>query len=192
MAVEHDTPRPTSQRPDPPAARPLRRAGRIGDTAGPASCSCTAIPLFSPAGEIIVLRVSGEVDLATIDLLRAALDALLDQRPYHLVVDLAALSFCDGQGLDELVTAACTAARNGTGYAISAPSAQADRLWSTLWPAAEVPIRYPNAATAVLAAVADQARIHIPARLAVADSPDVGRPVAAADGTRRPTATSMR
>ena len=101
-----------------------------------------------------MLRVSGEVDLATIDLLRAALDALLDQRPHHLIVDLSQLSFCDGEGLDELVTAGCTAARVGIGYAISAPSAQADRLWSTVWPAAEVPIRYPNAAAAVLAAMA--------------------------------------
>ncbi len=103
-----------------------------------------------------MLQVSGEVDLATIDLLRAALDALLDQRPHHLIVDLSQLSFCDGQGLDELVTAGCTAARVGIGYAISAPPVQADRLWSTVWPTAEVPIRYPNAAAAVLAAMADQ------------------------------------
>ena len=124
MSVGQDTQRPAGTSPE----RRARHASRSSDTDGATWCSCTATLLFSPAGDIVVLRVSGEVDLATVDLLRAALDALLDQRPHHLIVDLSQLGFCDGQGLDELVTAGCTAARVGIGYAISAPPVQADRL----------------------------------------------------------------
>jgi hypothetical protein len=41
------------------------------DTA--ASCACTATSIPSPAGEIHVLRIAGEVDLLTIAVLQCAL-----------------------------------------------------------------------------------------------------------------------
>ncbi|MFN2534631.1 MAG: STAS domain-containing protein, partial [Pseudonocardiaceae bacterium] len=54
------------------------------------------------AGEIIVVRVVGEVDLCTIPILQTALDKSLGQYPAHLLVDLARTTFCSAQGLDLL------------------------------------------------------------------------------------------
>jgi hypothetical protein len=45
---------------------------RVLDDAA-ALCSCTSTSLSSPAGEVIVLRVAGEVDLSTVSVLQAAL-----------------------------------------------------------------------------------------------------------------------
>lgn len=119
------------------------------------TCSTTAIP--APAGPVIVLRVAGEVDLSTIDLLRTALDTLLAQRPAHLIVDLSALEFCSARGLSLLGQAGDTALGHDVGYAVAAASARLNRVWAMGWTAAQRPIAFPTTADAVLAAMAHQA-----------------------------------
>ena len=104
--------------------------------------------LLSAAGEIIVLRVTGEVDLVTISVLEAALASNLDRRPAHLVVDLAGLQFCSAQGMGVLFSARTTAAERGVGYAISSVSPRLECLWERLWPD-ELPTRYHSEAAAV-------------------------------------------
>jgi hypothetical protein len=74
-----------------------------------ALCSCTSTSLSSPAGEVIVLRVAGEVDLSTVSVLQAALADSVARGPCHLVVDLAGLTFCSARGLTLLVGAGRTA-----------------------------------------------------------------------------------
>jgi hypothetical protein len=61
----------------------------IGDLATWCPLSCTIESVQCTAGEVIVLRVAGEVDLSTVPILHAALDEGLAQDPAHLVVDLA-------------------------------------------------------------------------------------------------------
>jgi anti-sigma B factor antagonist len=119
-----------------------------------ALCSCTATSVPSRAGEILVLRVAGEVDLLTITVLQGALTSGLARGPCHLLVDLAELTFCSVRGLSLLVEAGRTAAGQGTGYSVTAASRQANRAWTVLWPAGELPTRYPTAAAGVAAAVA--------------------------------------
>lgn len=57
------------------------------------------------------LVVAGELDMATVALLRLAL--LAQQAEPLLVLDLAAVSFCDSQGVDVLVDAHQTRAARG-------------------------------------------------------------------------------
>ncbi len=123
-----------------------------GGTREPASvtASFTAEALPAPAGEIIVLRLGGEVDLLTVPELAAALDGSLDQRPAHLVVDLARLQFCSARGMGLLVRADVTAAERRIGYAISAIPRRLHRIWNQLWQA-EMPPCYPSTAAAVTA-----------------------------------------
>jgi anti-sigma B factor antagonist len=123
-----------------------------------ALCSCTATSIPSPAGEILVLQVAGEVDLHTIEVLQGALTSGLARGPCHLLVDLAELTFCSVRGLSLLVQAGGTAAEQGTGYSVAAASRPINRAWTVLWPVTELPTRHPTAAAGVAAAVAGVGR----------------------------------
>jgi anti-sigma B factor antagonist len=78
---------------------------------------------LTPAGELVVSRerradmvvlsLSGELDLATSALLERELDAAEAARPMRLVVDLAGLEFIDSSGLNTLVQAHERASENG-------------------------------------------------------------------------------
>lgn len=52
-----------------------------------------------------VVAVQGEVDLATVPLLRAVLDAVVARRPARVEVDLSAATFLDAHALTTLVAA---------------------------------------------------------------------------------------
>lgn len=78
-------------------------------------------------GELLVLSVSGELDIATSRILEERLGALLAQHR-QVALDLAELAFIDSTGLAVLVTAAQTADLNGGGFAIRAVSASAQRV----------------------------------------------------------------
>ena len=57
-------------------------------------------------GDVILLEVSGELDIATAPTFRAELGALLDRGARRIVVDLSELSFIDSVALAVLVKAA--------------------------------------------------------------------------------------
>jgi anti-sigma B factor antagonist len=59
----------------------------------------------SVQGEWSVLRVGGEVDVATAPRLREQLIALVNDQRYHLVVDLSEVDFIDSTGLGVLIGA---------------------------------------------------------------------------------------
>lgn len=119
-------------------------------------CACRATSFSSAAGEIIVLQVGGDVDLLTLAVLQAALTDGLARRPCHLIVDVAEMRFCSGQGMALLVMAGRTAAGLGTAYAVTAASGHLNRMWSVLWPGHDLPDQYPTAAEGVLAAMMHQ------------------------------------
>jgi len=130
-------------------------AGPVLDRVG-ALCSCTAMSLSSPAGEVIVVRVAGEVDLFTMTVLQDSLTDSLARGPCDLLVDLAAMTFCDVRGMTLLVQAGASAAERGIGYAVAATPHQVNRVWPLLWPVNELPMQFPSAAAGVLAAMAQQ------------------------------------
>lgn len=132
-------------------------AGVTGAGLGVPWCECTAMAITSPAGEVIVVRVVGEVDLATYAVLRDALADSLARGPCHLVIDIAAVTFCSVRGLTLLVQTAAAAAERRTGYAVSGASAQINRIWALLWAPQELPMRFASVAVGVLAAMAHQA-----------------------------------
>lgn len=115
-------------------------------------CSCSVTSLALPHGDLVVLHITGEVDVSTIDILRTAVADALALRPDHLVVDLSKLTFCSVRGLTELVDAGRTAARNGTGYAVGGASTQVIRAWTVMWPEQDLPVRFPTASLGVRAA----------------------------------------
>ena len=72
-----------------------------------------------------VLEVSGELDIATVTPLRAALDDALSAAPPRLVVDLTALTFIDSTGCRELVRAAKRGRAAGSPVELVVPTANA-------------------------------------------------------------------
>jgi anti-anti-sigma factor len=151
MSVLQDDIR-SERRRGPPASRVHEIQRAQVDAA--ALCSCTATSIPAPAGEVLVLRVAGEVDLLTIEVLQGALTSGLARGPCHLLVDLAELRFCSVRGVSLLVQAGHTAAGQGTGYSVTAASRQINRAWTVLWSVSELPIQYPTAPAGVAAAMA--------------------------------------
>jgi anti-anti-sigma factor len=151
-----------------PGSPSVRAAVSVGSRSGPGArgdpapkdqttlCTCNASSFSLSAGVIVVLRVSGEIDLGNDRVLRDALDAVVEQRPGHLVVDLGALRFCSVRAMSMLVAAAAAAAAHGTRYGVSAVPERITRFWSILWPVGQLPIQFPTAAAAIFAALADQ------------------------------------
>jgi len=80
-------------------------------------------------GRWSVVKLSGELDMATADELRSHLYSLLNDGAPDLVVDLADLSFIDSTGLAALVHSFKLAVARGTSMALLAPAAQAMRVF---------------------------------------------------------------
>ena len=132
---------------------PIDTLGRDGGVAIGLLCECTAVSLGAPPEDVIVVRVAGEVDLFTGPVLQAALADSLARGPCDLLIDLAAMTFCDVRGLAMLVQAGATAAECEVGYAVAAAPRQLRRVWPMLWPAADPPVQYPSTAAGVRAAL---------------------------------------
>jgi anti-sigma B factor antagonist len=68
-----------------------------------------------------VLRISGELDLATISILKDAVGAELDAGAGPVVLDLSDLTFCDSTGLGSFVAMHRHATEVGSAIALAAP-----------------------------------------------------------------------
>ncbi|MFC7531550.1 STAS domain-containing protein [Actinoplanes sp. GCM10030250] len=74
------------------------------------------------AGGVIRLRVRGDIDLASSDLLLEAIDdALAEQDLQELLVDLAEVPFCDSTGIAALDKGYGAAAGRGVRFQITDP-----------------------------------------------------------------------
>lgn len=69
-----------------------------------------------------VLRVQGELDLATAPVLRSSVEAELAAPPASLVVDLSGTTFLDSAGCRELALGVKAAGRAGTSVVVACPS----------------------------------------------------------------------
>jgi anti-anti-sigma factor len=68
---------------------------------------------------VVLLGVSGEIDMATVDTLRDALmTAVTAGDGAAVVVDFAGVSFCDSSGMQALDAAYATAASRGIGFEV--------------------------------------------------------------------------
>jgi anti-sigma B factor antagonist len=68
-----------------------------------------------------ILRVQGELDLATADSLYRRGRTAIGRHPRLLLLDLTGLSFCDASGLSAFVRIANEAEAAGCGYGLIAP-----------------------------------------------------------------------
>ncbi len=68
-----------------------------------------------------VVRLQGELDMATAPRLRDVLQAALDESPSSLTVDLSELGFADSTGIGVLAAAARRAERDGCSLVVRSP-----------------------------------------------------------------------
>lgn len=85
-----------------------------------------------------IVRVDGELDLDSAPMLRAVLDDAVDRGDTRIVVDAAALRFCDSVGLSVLLTTHFTGAARGGFLRLAAPSDQLLQLLSVVGLSADV------------------------------------------------------
>lgn len=76
----------------------------------------------------VSIEVEGEVDLATVDTLQQAIDAVLEDSKEHLVVDLTGSSFMDSTGLKALVMSNRRFDEAGRSFAIAVSAGPISRL----------------------------------------------------------------
>lgn len=136
---------------EPAPRRPDVASNRVPDPDS-AACQCRTESFSCPTGEILVVRVSGDIDQMSEPTLAAALTVAVAAAPRHLLVDLAAVTFCSGHGLGMLVSDTAPAATaRGTRYALTGLSAHLNRVCSVLW-GTQLPVRcYRSVAGAVTA-----------------------------------------
>jgi anti-sigma B factor antagonist len=99
-----------------------------------------------PSGSTVRVIAGGEIDSASAPLLRAEIDAVLDNRPGEVVIDLDGVTFLDSAGLSVLAGTHRRAAAEGvrlrvlaSGRAVMRPM-QITGLWALLG-AEQVPPR---------------------------------------------------
>jgi len=133
--IEHDNGRPAKRkavlmsfvahpRINTPAPQPLASApGADGEQAGPDLVSFS-VEVQRRDG-VAIVEPRGELDVATVETLRVALDDI--KVAWRLVLDLRGLSFIDSTGLHLLVALHQRAQRDGFQLALVVPAAPADR-----------------------------------------------------------------
>jgi anti-anti-sigma factor len=73
-----------------------------------------------PIGDAVVLRCTGDLDLAAVAPMAGAVRRALAERPAALVLDLGGVEFCDTVGLRVLLSAAGRARGQGCTLALAA------------------------------------------------------------------------
>jgi anti-sigma B factor antagonist len=81
------------------------------------------------AGQVAVVHVSGELDMATVDELHAALDDALGLSPAGVILDLSGVAFFDSSGLHALDEIRQAAAARETPLALVCPQERLMRLF---------------------------------------------------------------
>ncbi len=76
----------------------------------------------------VIVAVEGELDLANAEALGKVLQAVVDEKPVKVVVDLASLSFLDSTGIRCFVGAAQAAAKVGCALVVRNPSGMVERV----------------------------------------------------------------
>lgn len=94
----------------------------LDDTAGQLLRTGFSAGASDDEGDTIVLKLHGELDMATAPSLGRALNTALDAGPSLVALDVAELTFLDSTGLRVLITACRRAGGQGCTFVIRSPT----------------------------------------------------------------------
>lgn len=126
---------------------PITAADLLG---GAMTCFCEVATELGPGGDVVLLRVAGEIDMLSLAVLRDALGVAMARQPADLVVDLAGVVFCCVRGFLLLAGGARAAQNSGIGYALSGLNPHLDRVATLIGPEPGC-VRYRSVAAAISA-----------------------------------------
>lgn len=78
-----------------------------------ALCDLLKATITQPHPEVVVIAVGGELDMASGDLLRRAIERGIDRKPKRILVDLAAVTFFGSVGMGVLTQGRAMASHQG-------------------------------------------------------------------------------
>ena len=82
------------------------------------------------SGDIVIVKLSGEFDLAGVNLFTETVISGLSQDSYkEMIFDLSGLDFLDSSGLNGLIRAMKEAATRGARFSVYKPSGSVSRLF---------------------------------------------------------------
>lgn len=87
----------------------------------PASSGVPVAVAARNVGEVAVVHLRGDLDLAAVDRVTAATTAALADRPTGLVLDVSDVTFCDTVGLRVLLSTAAKAREQGCALGLAGP-----------------------------------------------------------------------
>lgn len=97
----------------------------------PAAVGCQPLRLLtSCAGEHTLIRLAGEIDVTTVEIVTAAASRCLQDHPASLDMDLRSVTFCDCAGVRGLRQVLRDGAAAGTLVRITAPGPQVRRVFT--------------------------------------------------------------
>jgi anti-anti-sigma factor len=93
-----------------------------------------SVTLDLPAGTILRVRVTGEIDLATAPRLQTALQTAVGSAtpPMEIAVDLAGVTFIDAVGIGVLIAGRNAARAAGVGFSVRSPQPLVVRMIDVL------------------------------------------------------------
>jgi len=121
------------------------------------------VSFLSASDDVLVMRLCGELDLRTTEIVECALRAARP-RGSHLVLDLSQLGFCDCRGVGMLVCTAQYYVAGGGWLRLAAPAGLVARILSMLGIGAAIPI-YGCVADAVADVAAGSCRERVDERV---------------------------
>ncbi len=94
-----------------------------------------------PEGEVTVITVSGELDLATVPAMRGALLGAVDRRARRLVLDLSGVTFIDSVGVGAVLHAKRRLGADGAVAVVLAPDSYARVILDVVGADRVLPVR---------------------------------------------------
>jgi anti-sigma B factor antagonist len=95
----------------------------------------------SHSGPSLVLRIKGEIDMATVPSLRAVLDGVFDTAVEELCIDLSPTTFMDSSGVHLLYETLRRAESSGRRLTVVAPDGNVRRVLMLCGLDGELPLR---------------------------------------------------
>jgi anti-sigma B factor antagonist len=127
----------------------------------PSAVSCWNLGIEAgPVGNIVVVRVAGDIDTLTLPLVWGAVITALDNHPADLVVDISEVGFCGVRGFALLAAIARVTTAGGIGYTISGLGRHHERAAYLLWPDQQFP--HARSTSAAVTAIREDQALRLP------------------------------
>ena len=109
-----------------------------------------SIEISSPADQVVLVRIAGEMDILSVGEFAGRMAALAIRPATHVAIDISGLGFIDSSGMNALVQAVRSIEDRGGSAVLAAPSPGTQRVFAIARLAQVVPVEEDLEAALVL------------------------------------------